>query len=211
MHLTAQTLTIIGIPLAVIPACIIGFWALYYSLQAANNLKPDSKWPRFGSMARSSIDIVPRSEFTELGLWYRRRAFILAFVFVAWGFVIVSFWTFAVSYARSELVELSVDRAISTRDLGGDAAIELFLTPESGRKYAAFTSKAVGRLAEFRFLNQTLAISRLRTPFLSGHFQISLPPNRIDRAFGENSADEIASKLSSNNAKLEVRVFDQEK
>ena len=96
MHLTAETLTIIGVPLAVIPACIIGFWGLYYSLQAANNLKPESKWPRLGRMARGSINIVPSSEFTELGLLYRRRSFILAFVFVAWAFVIVAFWTFAV-------------------------------------------------------------------------------------------------------------------
>jgi hypothetical protein len=40
MHLTAQTLTIIGIPLLGIPALIIGWSSLYYGLQAANNLKP---------------------------------------------------------------------------------------------------------------------------------------------------------------------------
>jgi hypothetical protein len=96
MHLTAQTLTIIGIPLAVIPACIIGIWGGYYGLQAANNLKPDSKWPRFGSMARGSVNIIPRSEFTELGLWYRRRAYTMAFVLMAWGLVIVSYWFFAI-------------------------------------------------------------------------------------------------------------------
>jgi hypothetical protein len=96
MHPTAQTLTIIGIPLAVIPACIIGFWGLYYTLQASTNLKPDSKWRGRGGMTKGSLEMVPRSEFTELGLWYRRRAFIMAFVLVVWGLVIAFYWFFAV-------------------------------------------------------------------------------------------------------------------
>ena len=37
---------------------------------------------------------------------------------------------------------------------------------------------------------------------------ISLSPNG---AFNEGNADEIANKLSSNNAKLVVRVFDEKK
>jgi urea transporter len=91
MHPSAQLLTIIGIPLLGIPACIIAFTALYYSLQAANNLKSDAKWPRFGGMARGSIILVPRSDFTQLGLWYRRRSFIMGFALVAWFFVILSY------------------------------------------------------------------------------------------------------------------------
>lgn len=39
---------------------------------------------------------IPRSEFSELGRWYRRRAFLLGLVLVAWFFVIVSYWTFAI-------------------------------------------------------------------------------------------------------------------
>jgi hypothetical protein len=96
MHLTAQTLTIIGIPLLGIPAFILAVWGLYYGVQASNNLKPTSKWRGWDGMAKSTMDIVPRSEFTELGFWYRRRAFIMAFVFVAWALVIMSFCTFAV-------------------------------------------------------------------------------------------------------------------
>jgi hypothetical protein len=92
MQLTAETLTIIGIPLLGIPAIIIGFWGLYYSLQASNNLKPDSKWRGWG-LGKGTI---PRSEFSKLGLKYRRRAFILGIVLVAWSLVIVLFWTFAV-------------------------------------------------------------------------------------------------------------------
>jgi hypothetical protein len=93
MHLTAQTLTIIGIPLLGMPAIIIGFWGLYYRSQASNNLKPDSKWLGWGGLGRGPI---PRSEFSELGLWYRRRAFLLGLVLVAWFFVIVSYCTFAI-------------------------------------------------------------------------------------------------------------------
>ena len=96
MHLTTQTLTIVGIPLAVIPALVIAWSGLYYSVQAANNLRPNSKWPRFGSMAKGSLVVIPRSEFTELGLWYRRRAYILAFILMAWFVVIGSYWSFAV-------------------------------------------------------------------------------------------------------------------
>jgi hypothetical protein len=95
MHLTTNTLIGIGIPLFGIPALIIGFIGLYYSLQAANNLKPGSNWPKFGGMASGSIDIIPRSEFTELGLRYRRRSFLWALVLVAWWIVIMSYWFFA--------------------------------------------------------------------------------------------------------------------
>ena len=93
MHLTAKALTIIGIPLGVISVVITGFWLLYYGAQAGANLKPDSKWR--GLNRRSSF-LVPRSEFTELGLWYRRRLFIMTVVFVACGVLIASYWGFAV-------------------------------------------------------------------------------------------------------------------
>ena len=63
MHLTAQILTIIGIPLLGIPAFIICIWGLYYSLQAFNNLKPDSQWPKSsGGMAEGYPMLVPRNQ-----------------------------------------------------------------------------------------------------------------------------------------------------
>jgi hypothetical protein len=96
MHLSAQTLTIIGIPLLGIPALILGAGASYCSIQASVNLKPDSWWRTKSGFPKGSLPIVPRSEFTELGLWYRRQAFMLAFVVLAWAAVIVSFWMFAI-------------------------------------------------------------------------------------------------------------------
>ena len=89
MHLTAQTLTIIGIPLLGIPAVTFGFWGLYYNVQAGNNLKPDSKWRGWGGSLNGPI---PRSEFTELGLRYRRRTFIMSGVLLAWFLVIVVYF-----------------------------------------------------------------------------------------------------------------------
>ena len=92
MHLTAKTLTIIGIPLLVIPAVIIGFWGFYYSSQAANNLKPDSKWQR----SRNALMLSPDGDFTELGVWYRRRSLIMVILLVAWWIVAMSYWLFAI-------------------------------------------------------------------------------------------------------------------
>jgi hypothetical protein len=91
MHLTAQTLTIIGIPLLVIPAVIIGFSGVYYSSQAGNNLKPASKWRK----SRNALMFAPNDEFTELGVRYRRRSVIMALLLVSWWFVILAYWVFA--------------------------------------------------------------------------------------------------------------------
>ena len=96
MQLASQTLTIIGIPLLVIPAIIICFCCVYYIQQAGNNLKPGSKWRELGGFNKPSLEMIPGSEFTELGLWYRRRAFKMALIFVVWGLVIASYWFFAI-------------------------------------------------------------------------------------------------------------------
>jgi preprotein translocase subunit SecD len=113
-----------------------------------------------------------------------------------------------ISCAGTQSTDLSVDRAISTRDRVGNATVEVFLTDESSRNFAVFTSKALGRLIELRFLNQTLAIVRLRLPILDGHFPIGVSASG---ALNEDNAEEIASRLSSNIAKLEVRVLEEKK
>jgi hypothetical protein len=69
-----------------IGAGVIVVWTMYYQAQATNNLKPDSPWAgrfRWGNRR------APRSEFTERGLWYRRRYYIMLFIFVAWVFLVV--------------------------------------------------------------------------------------------------------------------------
>jgi hypothetical protein len=93
MHVTAKTLTIIGIPLLVIPALIICLCSFYYSVLAISNLKPNSKSQNSKSQR---FIFIPSSEFTELGLGYRRRSFILALLFAAWWIVIMSYWSFGV-------------------------------------------------------------------------------------------------------------------
>ncbi len=108
---------------------------------------------------------------------------------------------FTAACSGSQALDLSVDRAIATRDLAGNSEIEVFLTAESSRKFANFTSKALGQLVEFRFLNQTLAVVRLRTPTLDGHFPIGT-------SLGEDKARDVATQISSNRDKLVVRLLD---
>ena len=96
MHLTEQTLTVIGIPLLTIPALVIGWSGLYCGLQAANNLKPDSKWPSLNVKTRTRLVLIPRSELTETGLWYRRHAYILSLALYTWVIMVASLWYFAI-------------------------------------------------------------------------------------------------------------------
>jgi hypothetical protein len=113
-----------------------------------------------------------------------------------------------ISCVGPQSVELSVDRAVLTQNLGGSTAIEVFLTEKSGREFAAITSRSVGSPFEFRVLNEKLATVVFQTPILGGHFLISAVP---DGPLTENNAGKIASMLSSKNAKLEVRILNEKK
>lgn len=95
MHPTTQTLIIIGFPLLGIPMLVIGWSCLYYCLQAASNLKSNSEWPKYNGMAYGKLISIPRREFTELGLRYRQRAFVWAFMQAVWLVVVLSYWLFA--------------------------------------------------------------------------------------------------------------------
>ena len=109
-------------------------------------------------------------------------------------FAIVALLISMISCARSQSIELSVNRAVLTRDLGGRAAIEVFLSAESGREFAVFTSRIIGQFIEVRFLNETLTRARLMSPLAAGHFQISASPDRFDGTLNEDNAAEIAQK-----------------
>jgi hypothetical protein len=72
---------------------VIAVWGMYCHAQAINNMKPGSPWAgRFIFNRR-----IPRSEFTARGLWYRRRYFIVNFIFAAWAFLVIApaFWLVA--------------------------------------------------------------------------------------------------------------------
>jgi hypothetical protein len=86
-----QTLLAIVIPLEVIPTLALCAWAIYYNFQAIANIKPNSPW-RWGarwSWRTTPWSPIPRAEFTELGLWYRHRAFIANIVFTLWGLALI--------------------------------------------------------------------------------------------------------------------------
>jgi hypothetical protein len=79
-----HAVTVIGFGIVWVIAFVIAAYGLYYRTQAINNLKPDSSWS--GKLSFR----IPRSEFTERGLFYRRRGFIVQFIFAAWGFVMMA-------------------------------------------------------------------------------------------------------------------------
>jgi hypothetical protein len=86
-----HALSIVFLGAAWVGAGVIVVWGMYYQAQAINNLKPESRWAGKFILGRGYI---PRGEFTERGLWYRRRYFIVMFIFAAWGFLIMApaFW-----------------------------------------------------------------------------------------------------------------------
>jgi hypothetical protein len=74
-------------------AFVIVVWAMYYQAQATNNMKPGSPWAGKFIFNRR----VPRSEFTERGLWYRRHYFIVNVILAVWAFLVIApaFWLLA--------------------------------------------------------------------------------------------------------------------
>jgi hypothetical protein len=66
MHLSANALTLIGIPLAAISAVILGFGAAIAALRRLAISSHHSKWRKSNGVAKRDPLIVPRDEFTEL-------------------------------------------------------------------------------------------------------------------------------------------------
>jgi hypothetical protein len=129
---------------------------------------------------------------------------------VAHFFAAVALLLLIVSCARQQQsIEISVDRAVLEDGVVGKPALTIYLNPRSVREFAIFTSKVVSRSIEVRFQNMTLTKARLLTPIEKGIFQIAASSSdRVDNALNEGNVAEIASKLSSGDAKLEVRVAD---
>jgi hypothetical protein len=95
MHLTQQKAFAVAILLEGIVIFALFVVFMYYAFQAQANMKPDSPWKLRLEVTwkkawqrhkdRGWRVFPPRSEFTELGLWYHRRAII-------WGIVIAVCW-----------------------------------------------------------------------------------------------------------------------
>jgi hypothetical protein len=128
---------------------------------------------------------------------------------VARFFAAITLLFLIVSCAWQQSIEISVDRAVLEDSVVGKPALTIYLNPRSVREFAIFTSKVVSRSIEVRFQNMTLTKARLLTPIEKGIFQIAASSSdRADNALNEGNVAEIASKLSSGDAKLEVRVAD---
>jgi preprotein translocase subunit SecD len=106
--------------------------------------------------------------------------------------------------AKSQQIELDVASALVTHNLSGRTAIAVSLSAESRGAFAAFTTRSVGRLLEIRFGDDVLSTVRLQTSIEGGKFQIG-------GTVSDDNAAEIARKLLSNGAKLEVRVVDEKR
>jgi hypothetical protein len=111
-----------------------------------------------------------------------------------------------VACTEPQSIALSVERANLTQDVSGRAALKVFLSKQSEGDFAIYTAKHSGQLIEFQFLNQTLTRVRIRSAIAGGDFLISAPTDPAIGTLDESNAAEIARKLSSGSANLEVRV-----
>jgi hypothetical protein len=59
-------------------------WIPRYRAQAVNNLKPGSRWIGYYSKFSGPQNWIPRGEFTERGLFYRRRYLVGIAAYSVW-------------------------------------------------------------------------------------------------------------------------------
>ena len=103
---------------------------------------------------------------------------------------------------RAQQIQLEVADAVVTRNLVGEAAISITLSPESRRAFAAFSKDVAGRFIEIRSAGDVLASLRLQTSIEGGTLQFMVR---------DGSAAEVARKLSENVTRLEVSVLEEKK
>jgi len=104
--------------------------------------------------------------------------------------------------ARSQQIQLEVAHAIAIRNIIGNTAISVTLSPESRRAFAALSKEVAGRFIEIRGAGRVLAIDYLGTSIEDGVLEF------IAR---DGNAAELARKLSGNAARLEVRVLEEKR
>lgn len=103
---------------------------------------------------------------------------------------------------RAQQIQLEVANAVAIRNVVGDPAISVTLSPESRVAFAAFSKEAARRFIEIRSAGDVLAIVHLQTPIETGVLQFMV------RA---GSTPEVARKLSENAARLEITVVEEKK
>jgi hypothetical protein len=113
-----------------------------------------------------------------------------------------------ISCAGPQSIELSVDRAVLTDSIAGKPAMDVYLNSKSAREFAMFTAKLLSRSVEVKFRKMLITRVVLLTPVEGGIFQVSVLSGPVDGTLNEGNAAEVAQKLSSGDAKLEVRLAD---
>lgn len=103
---------------------------------------------------------------------------------------------------RAQQIQLEVANAVVTKNLIGEAAISITLSPESRRAFAAFSKDVAGRFIEIRSAGDVLASLRLQTSIEGGIFQFFVR---------DGDVTEVARKLSENAARLEIRVLEEKR
>ena len=103
---------------------------------------------------------------------------------------------------RAQQIQLEVANAVAIRNVVGDPAVSVTLSPESRVAFAAFSKEATRRFIEIRNGGDVLAIVSLQTPIEGGVLQFMVR---------NGSATEVARKLSENGTRLEVSVVEERK
>lgn len=101
--------------------------------------------------------------------------------------------------ARSQQIQLEVANAIAIRNLVGDPAISVTLSPDSRRSFAAFSKEVAGRFIEIRSAGDVLAVVGLQTSIEGGVLQFMIR---------DGNTTEVARRISESATGLEVRVVE---
>jgi preprotein translocase subunit SecD len=108
----------------------------------------------------------------------------------------------SIAVAAAEPLALEVAQAqVGFDQRTNEPVISFRLTEASGRQFAALTSANVGKKAEIRVDGRALMAPVIREPILGGSGQIAA-------GFKVEEAKELADRLSSRRARMEVEAVD---
>jgi len=115
-------------------------------------------------------------------------------------FATLALLAFCASALAAEPVKLLVAHAETVVDAAtGEPVLDIKLTPEGARSFAALTSASVGKTLALRIDGTVVATPKLLDPILGGEV-------RVSGSFGADELRSIASRISSGTAQVEVEV-----